>query len=802
MHRTRREHLPRPSETVRIPRAFYPVALIGLLVGLPARGGPSFEVRGSVKQLFVIVAPPHSDALLRDSAGQIVQTGVTDDLGGLVFRNLEPGDGYVVSLTSGGITYTSDAVTVYSADYLPPQSFYDQQVLPTGSYGHSGYGYIVTRDGTQLSVQVQLPIMGEQALPFARRIRRTGAPSYPTLIEYSGYDPSNPALDDLLGGQIQTFRFLAFLLGYAYVGVNIRGTGCSGGSFDYFELLQSLDGYDVVEVVAAQPWVQNGMPAMFGISYAGISQLFVAQTRPPHLAAITPLSVIDDTFRGNLYPGGIFNDGFALSWAIERQQQNQWPDPVGAQWVIDQVGAGDAQCAYDQMLRQQNPDLLAKIERNPFYPAIGNPDYPEGGDVLSPYAFVRNIRVPTLMVGAWQDDQTGGHWPVMLDQFDPATELRVVGNNGTHADALGPQNLGRLVEFLDFHVAGIVPIIPPYARTIAPLLYHSVFNAEEVQLPPDRFAGMTYEEARARYDAEDHVLINWEVGASPDARTPGSPEPAAQSTYPEWPAPQTEAQRWYFQPDGQLMLTPPNVPDDDRRSVDGYEYDPAAKPRGNFHCPHGGDPNTCRSEIWKANAEYDWRPLPLGNALAYLSPPLCEKLTLLGSGSVDLFLMSTAPDTDLEVTLTEVRPDGQERYVQNGWLRASHRKLDEEHSTELRPRQTHLEADAEYLPEGQFTLARVELFPFGHVFRAGSQIRISVEAPGGNRPLWTFAALEAPGSVNWIAHSVHRPSSVVLPVISNVQVPDPFPMCPTSLRSQPCRSYSGPNSPRPAVAVQ
>jgi len=781
------------------PRAFFAIELIGVLFVGPAWGGPPFEVRGSVKQLFVIGAPPRANGLLRDASGQIVQQGTTDDLGGLVFRTVEPGDGYVVILSSGGITFTSDPTTVLAEDYLPPQSFYDQQILPTGTYGNSGYGYIITRDGTQISVQVQLPVLGQEGLPFGRSIR-AGAPSYPTLIEYSGYDPSNPAPDDVLRGEIQTFRFLAFLLGYAYVGVNIRGTGCSGGAFDYFERLQSLDGYDAVEVVAAQRWVQDGRPAMFGISYAGISQLFVAQTRPPHLSAITPLSTIDDTFRGTLYPGGIFNDGFALSWAMERQRQNQWPDPVGAQWVLDRVGGGDSQCAYNQLLRQQNPDLLAKIERNPFYPDVGNPDYPEGGDVLSPYSFVPRINVPTLIIGAWQDDQTGGHWPVMLDQFDPTIELRVVGNNGTHADALGPENLGRLVEFLDFDVARIVPIIPDEARAIAPLLYLSVFGAQGVQLPPDRFAGLSYEEARGLYDAEDRVLINWEVGAKPDAQTPGSPEPAAQSTYSQWPPPETIAQRWYFQPDGQLTLVPPKIADDDPRGVDAYQYDPTAKPRGDFRCPGGGDPNTCRSEIWKANALYDWRPLPMGDALSYLSDPLAEQLTLLGSASVDLFLMSTAPDTDLEVTLTEVRPDGQERYVQNGWLRASHRKLDEARSTELRPRQTHLEVDAEDLPQGQFTLVRVELFPFGHVFRAGSQLRISIEAPGGNRPLWTFATLDATGSVNWIAHSIGRPSSLVVPVIDTVEVPEPLPDCPTSLRAQPCRPYTGPPVPGQPVA--
>ncbi len=92
-------------------------------------------------------------------------------------------------------------------------------------------------------------------------------------------------------------------MGYAYVGVNIRGTGCSGGSFLPFEPVQSLDGYDAIETIAAQPWVKGHKVGMVGISYPGIEQLYVARTTPPHLAAITPLSVIDDTYRGTLWPG-------------------------------------------------------------------------------------------------------------------------------------------------------------------------------------------------------------------------------------------------------------------------------------------------------------------------------------------------------------------------------------------------------------------------------------------------------------------------------------------------------------------
>jgi predicted acyl esterase len=164
-------------------------------------------------------------------------------------------------------------------------------------------------------------------------------------------------------------------------------------------------------------------------------------------------------------------------------------------------------------------------------------------------------------------------------------------------------------------------------------------------------------------------------------------------------------------------------------------------------------------------------------------------VVLAGSASIDLWLASTAADTDLQVTLSEIRPDGQETYVQNGWLRASHRKVDDAASTELRPVQTHLEADAAPLPAGEPVLARVELFPFAHAFRAGSRIRISIEAPGGDRVLWKFRALAANGNVvNTISYGGATPSRIVLPVVPGVEIPTPLPVC-NALRAQPCREY-------------
>jgi predicted acyl esterase len=78
---------------------------------------------------------------------------------------------------------------------------------------------------------------------------------------------------------------------------------------------------------------------------------------------------------------------------------------------------------------------------------------------------------------------------------------------------------------------------------------------------------------------------------------------------------------------------------------------------------------------------------------AFTTAPLSEDKVVLGSASLDLHLSSTGPDTDLEVTLSEVRPDGKEVFVQQGWLRASHRALDDTLSTATRPFQTHEAAD-------------------------------------------------------------------------------------------------------------
>ena len=142
------------------------------------------------------------------------------------------------------------------------------------------------------------------------------------------------------------------------------------------------------------------------------------------------------------------------------------------------------------------------------------------------------------------------------------------------------------------------------------------------------------------------------------------------------------------------------------------------------------------------------------------------------------------------MTLSEVRSDGKETFVQQGWLRASHRKEIESLSTAVRPFQSHQATDVLPLVPGQATLMRVEIFPFGHVFRTGSKLRVTIAAPHVKPDLWGFTLLPTP-SLNSVHTGGATASSVALPLISTATAGvATLPACDLSmgaLRNQPCR---------------
>ena len=97
-----------------------------------------------------------------------------------------------------------------------------------------------------------------------------------------------------------------------------------------------------------------------------------------------------------------------------------------------------------------------------------------------------------------------------------------------------------------------------------------------------------------------------------------------------------------------------------------------------------------------------------------------------------------------------------------------------------------LQASAVPLVAGEVTPVRVEIFPAAHPFRKGSRIRVTIDAPGGNRAVWQFRTISAGENVT-IVHDATRPSSIVLSVVRGLEVPVGDAAC-GALRGQPCRA--------------
>jgi predicted acyl esterase len=582
------------------------------------------------------------------------------------------------------------------------------------------------------------------------------------VVEYSGYSPSNPATPE-------PGTMIAGLVGFATVGVNMRGSGCSGGVFDVFNPAQFADAYDVIETVARQPWVLHNKVGMVGISYSGISQLYAASTRPPSLAAITPLSVIEDPWFEQ-WPGGIYNEGFTASWLAQRDAENA---PNGNNWVNDQITGGDTTCAANVQLHEQNPDFQKFAQSLEFRPA--------DADERRLAYLVPNIDVPVFLTGGWQDEQTGGKFASMLNNFDSAPVKRFTMFNGRHPDGFTPLVLSRWLEFLQFYVAQQVPHVPDVVRAFAPSAFEQAFHVAGLSFEPDRFAsfGSDYAGARAAYEAEPPVRVLFENGAGLPG-TPDAPVARGEASFPSWPPPEATARTFYLGDDGSLVDSPPGD-----RTIERFQYDPTADGKAYS--------DTTSSDFLFPPIDVNWQQTAPGKGLSYLTAPLPSDMVVTGPGHLDLWVRSTAPDADLEVVMTEIYPDGHEVEVQEGLLRAGDRSVDPTRTDQFQIEHNYDVGHYQVLPQGQFSFLQIPLFSVAHPFRAGSRLRITIDTPGGNLPIWSFInpAFGTQPVLDDVAHGGAMASKLVLPVTSDLPstaYPADRPPC-GSLRGQVCRDY-------------
>jgi len=478
------------------------------------------------------------------------------------------------------------------------------------------------------------------------------------------------------------------------------------------------------------------------------------------------MSVTDDIYAGTGFPGGIFNNGFAQSWLHEREENARPAPEQGAQpYATRLVQDGDQHCKDNQKLRLQTQDIDQLIVENPFRE-------PKLLDDRTPGAWAAKIDVPVFLVGQFQDEQTGGHFPEMFSGLDSNSKVWITLQNGAHADSLGPATISRWIEFLDLFVADRIPVIPGSVSALSGELYKAVASGSpSMPVPPTRFDAYTdVEQARQQFAKDPRVRILFDSGGGDLG--PGALQPTWELGFDSWPVKSAVATSFFLGASGLLAKDAP------ASGEVRYQGDPGKRPLLTLGGDGLGDP-------WAALPDYHWAPVADGAGVGFTSAVLTEDVVVVGASSLDLELKSSRANTDLQVTLSDVRADGQEMFVQSGWLRATHRALDAALSSATDPVQTHLAKDARDMPTGGFEQVRVQIHPVAYAFRAGSRIRVTVQAPGGDRPRWAFDTVEDGSIENTIRLGA---SKLVLPVAPGKSAGAPLPPCPSN-RGQPCRGY-------------
>src|SRR5581483_11281945 len=203
-----------------------------------------------------------------------------------------------------------------------------------------------------------------------------------------------------------------------------------------------------------------------------------------------------------------------------------------------------------------------------------------------------------------------------------------------------------------------------------------------------------WETAVADWKAAPPVRAIFDSGAG-DLTDPGAPVGAFEHDFTKWPPAETQTLRLYLQPDGTLGAGAPAA----SSAASSWQLDPAAGERSNLQ------PN---ANIWDKLPAFAWLPPQPGFAAVFEGAPLAADSVMMGTGSADLWIKSPVDDADVQVTISEVRPDGKESYVQSGWLRSSYRGLGPD-STELWPSPSYEQKDYALLVPGQWTQVRVPI---------------------------------------------------------------------------------------------
>lgn len=204
----------------------------------------------------------------------------------------------------------------------------------------------------------------------------------------------------------------------------------------------------------------------------------------------------------------------------------------------------------------------------------------------------------------------------------------------------------------------------------------------------------------------------------------------------EWPLARTRWTKFYLREKGSLSEKPPVSSE----KPDRYANNPGVKPG---------------------------QPIP---GVEYLTSPFRENTEVTGPIALYFYASLSSEDSDWMVALSDIDLDGSERVVSRGWLKASHREMDESKSKPYQPFHPHTRSIA--IDPGKIFEYAIDIRETSYVFKAGHRIRLKIksqDAPWEGKG-YDYAIhrhfTRSRETVHTIHHTSEYPSYLLLPIIS------------------------------------
>ena len=191
-----------------------------------------------------------------------------------------------------------------------------------------------------------------------------------------------------------------------------------------------------------------------------------------------------------------------------QRQADAEPAPAGGQaYAKVLIQQGDRQCLANQALHGQAQNIQTLLSQASHY-------VPSLYQQRAPATWAKQVDVPVFVSGAFQDEQTGGQWPAIIQNLAHDPEVWATITNGTHIDSLGPGAITRWLEFLDLYVADQVPTPSPTLATLAPAhLPAGVAGAPSGPVAPVGYTDEpTLAAARAAFEQQPRVRVLFDNG--------------------------------------------------------------------------------------------------------------------------------------------------------------------------------------------------------------------------------------------------------------------------------------------------